>query len=254
MAFNETGNKEMTRFHVGTMGWSYSFWVNNFYPAKTKPENFLEEYSKHFSTVEVNSSFYRAPSESTLENWKKQTPQNFLFSLKVPKKVTHENMADDYLDYFLNKVNLLEGKLGPLLFQFPPSFKPERFDYLEDIVSVLPKSHRYAVEVRNKSWLDDHFYDMLEDNNVALVLGDSPWLHGVWRATADFVYLRWEGNRKQIKGTLGKVEKDRSSNTKEWAQKISSFSGIDVFGYFSKYYSGHPPTDAKQFLEYLTSE
>jgi uncharacterized protein YecE (DUF72 family) len=234
------------------MGWSYNFWLNNFYPADTKPENFLEEYSKHFNTVEVNSSFYRVPSVSTLENWKNQTPKDFLFSLKVPKKITHEKMSADYLDYFLNNITHLESKLGPLLFQFPPSFKPDMFDSLKDLVSVLPKKHRYALEVRNKSWFEDRFYSFLEENKIALVLGDSPWLHKIERITAEFTYFRWEGNRNKIKGTTGRVEKERSTDTKEWGEKIRTISDrTDVFGYFSKYYSGHPPTDAKQLLEYL---
>jgi uncharacterized protein YecE (DUF72 family) len=236
------------------MGWSYNFWLNNFYPADSKSENFLEEYAKHFNTVEVNSSFYRVPSVSTLENWKNQTPTDFLFSVKAPKKITHEKMAEnpDYLDYFLNNVSHLGSKLGPILFQFPPSFKPNMFDSLKNLVSVLPKNHRYALEVRNRSWFGDRFYTFLEENKIALVLGDSPWLHKVEQVTADFTYFRWEGNRKQIKGTMGKVEKVRSNDTEEWAEKIRAFpDGTEVFGYFSKYYSGHPPTDAKLLLEYL---
>ena len=242
------------RFHIGTMGWSYNFWINNFYPVHTKPENFLEEYSKHFNTVEVNSTFYRAPSVSTLENWKNQTKTEFLFSVKIPKKITHEKMSNDqeYLDYFLNNISHLGSTLGPLLLQFPPRFKSDRFDSLKDLVSILPKKHRYTIEVRHKSWLEDIFYDFLEENKIALVFGDGPWQHGIERITADFVYFRWEGNRKQIRGNLGKVEKERIIDIKKLAEKIGSFADkIDVFGYFSKYYSGHPPTDAKLLQKYL---
>jgi uncharacterized protein YecE (DUF72 family) len=234
------------------MGWSYNFWLNNFYPADTKTENFLEEYSKHFNTVEVNSSFYSVPSVSTLENWKKQTPKDFLFSLKVPKKITHEKKSANYLDYFLNNIIHLESKLGPLLFQFPPRFKLDMFDSLKDLISILPEKYRYALEIRNRSWFEDRFYSFLEENKIALVLGDSPWLHKIERVTAEFTYFRWEGNRNKIKGTLGKVEKDRIEDTNEWAEKICAIlDRIEVFGYFSKYYSGYPPTDAKHFLEYF---
>lgn len=246
-----------TKVHVGTMGWSYSFWVNNFYSANTKPERFLEEYSKHFDTVEVNSSFYRVPSVSVLENWKKQTTVNFLFSLKAPKKVTHEKFTKEsfnYLDYFLGNVSTLESKLGPLLFQFPPSFKSDSFDSLKDLVSVLPKKYRYAVEVRNKSWLENRFYELLEENKIALVLGDSPWLHKIDKVTADFVYYRLEGNRKQISGTKGTVEKDKTVDIEKLTRKIQLFSDkTEIFCYFSKYFSGHPPTDAKKLLHNLKS-
>ena len=234
------------------MGWSYNFWLNNFYPADTKPENFLEEYSKHFNTVEVNSGFYRVPSVSTLENWKNQTAAGFLFSLKAPKKITHEKMSTDYLDYFLNNISVLGSKLGPILLQFPPSFKQDMFDYLKDLISVLPKKHRYALEIRNRSWFENRFYKFLEENKIALVLGDGPWLHKVEQVTGEFTYFRWEGNRNKIKGTTGKIEKERSKDINEWAKKIRTFPDkTEMFGYFSKYYSGHPPTDAKQLLDCL---
>lgn len=238
------------------MGWSYNFWKNNFYSPQSKPENFLEEYSKHFNTVEVNSSFYRVPSISTLENWKNQTPDKFCFALKVPKKITHENskLDSDYLEYFLNSITHLGSKLGPLLFQFPYSFKLARFDFLKELVSILPKNTRYAFEVRNKSWLIDQFYNFLSENKIALVLGDSLWLGEIKKITSDFVYFRWEGDRKQIKGTKGIVEKDRTDDLKEWSHKIMSLPNtVEVYGYFSKYFSGHPPTDVKKLLTYLNN-
>ena len=238
------------------MGWSYNFWKNNFYSPQSKSENFLEEYSKHFNTVEVNSSFYRVPSISTLENWKNQTPDKFCFALKVPKKITHENSKLDsgHLEYFLDSITHLDSKLGPLLFQFPYSFKLGRFDFLKELVSILPKNARYAFEVRNKSWLIDQFYNFLSENKIALVLGDSLWLGEIKKITSDFVYFRWEGDRKQIKGTKGIVEKDRTNDLKEWSQKIMSLPDkVEVYGYFSKYFSGHPPTDVKKLLTYLNN-
>jgi uncharacterized protein YecE (DUF72 family) len=236
------------------MGWSYSFWKNNFYSPHSKPENFLEEYSEHFNTVEVNSSFYRVPSISTLENWSNQTAKNFCFALKVPKKITHKNkkLDSDHLEYFLDTVSHLGSKLGPLLFQFPSSFKLARHNFLEDLVSLLPKNNRYAFEVRNSSWLNERFYDFLSENNISLVLGDSQWLKKTKKITSDFVYFRWEGDRKQINGTKGIMEKERSDDLKIWSQKIISLPDqIEVFGYFSKYYSGHPPTDVKKLITHL---
>ena len=237
------------------MGWSYNFWKNNFYSANTKPDNFLEEYSKHFNTVEVNSSFYRIPSISTLEKWKKQATKNFLFTIKAPKKITHEKSFggnSNYIDYFLANVTHLDKKLGPILFQFPPRLKSNKIKILEDLISVLPKKHKYVFEVRHKSWFDDQFFKLLIENKIALVLGDSPWLNKIENITTNFAYFRWEGNRKQIKGNTGNIEKERSDEIKKWAEKIKSLlAKIEVFGYFSKYYSGHPPTDAKQILKHL---
>jgi uncharacterized protein YecE (DUF72 family) len=237
------------------MGWSYKFWINNFYKEKTKTENFLQEYSKHFNTVEVNSTFYRIPTISTLEKWNNQTKKGFLFSLKAPKKITHEKTFEtnsDYLDYFLNNVTYLNSKLGPILFQFPPSFKKSKINYLRDLISLLPKKQKYAFEFRNKSWFEESVYNLLTENNIALVLGDGQWLTNFEKITADFVYFRWKGNRKQIKGTTGKVEKERDIDIRKWAEKIKIFlEKAEFFGYFSKYYSGHPPTDVKKILSYL---
>jgi len=255
LAFNESWDIKLNKkIHIGTMGWSYNFWISNFYLSRTKPENFLEEYSKHFDTVEVNSSFYRIPSISTLEQWKNQTPKNFLFSLKVPNKITHQKTEtnSDYLNHFLTNITHLGSKLGPLLFQFPPSFKSNNINFLKDLFSILPKKYRYVLEVRHKSWLEDSFYKFLSKNNIALISGDNPWLDKKDYFTADFAYFRWEGNKKQIKGTMGIVEKERSEDIKKWAKEIQSLPlELEVFGYFSKYYSGHPPTDAKQILTYL---
>lgn len=236
------------------MGWSYNFWKNNFYSSQSKSENFLEEYSRIFDTVEVNSSFYRVPSISTLENWKKQTSKNFCFALKVPKRITHENKKLDlnYLEYFLDTISNLGSKLGPLLFQFPNRFKLVRIDFLKDLVSILPKNLRFAFEIRNKSWLIDQFYIFLRENNISLVLGDSPWLDEIEKITSNLVYFRWEGDRKQIQGTKGIIERERNDDLKKWAKKILSLPDeVEVYGYFSKYYSGHPPTDVKRLLSYL---
>lgn len=244
--------------HIGTMGWSYSFWKNNFYSSKSTTEHFLEEYSKNFLSVEVNSSFYRVPTNATLEKWKKQTPDGFTFSLKVPKKITHENSSQknsEYLDYFLKNAKILGSKLGPLLFQFPPSFKIDKIDYLKDLVSILPKENQYAIEIRNKTWLNDQFFNLLAENNIALVLGDGPTVNGINRITANLAYYRWEGNRKEIMGNKGIVEKDRSEDIKQWANKIKTLPNeIEVFGYFSKYFSGHPPTDAKKLLAHFEDQ
>ena len=131
------------KLHIGTMGWSYNFWVNNFYPPNTKPEDFLQEYSKHFNTLEVNSSFYRVPSTSTIKNWDDQTKSNFLFSIKAPQKITHGKLAEensDYLDFFLNNVSILGTKLGPILFQFPPTFKSEKFESPKILFLFYPKN------------------------------------------------------------------------------------------------------------------
>jgi uncharacterized protein YecE (DUF72 family) len=244
------------KVHIGTMGWSYDFWTSNFYPKDAKPESFLSEYAKHFLTVEVDNTFYRIPSKDTVARWRDQTPPEFLFSAKFPKRVTHENMlkdCEDIVRVFLERVSLLQGKLGPLLLQFPYAFKLEHIDLLRDFLSTLPKTFQLVVEVRNKKLLTERLYSLLEENKTALALVEQPFMPTTEVITSNLAYIRLEGDRRKVNGTLGRVEIDRTDDIKEWAEKIKKWADLSsgVFVYFSKFYSGHPPTDAKQLASLL---
>ncbi len=238
----------MQSLHLGTIGWSYSFWKGNFYPNKTASKDFLAYYATKFSTVEVDSTFYRIPNQQAVANWKKQTPDGFSFSLKFPEVITHIKMLKDCqreTDLFLERTRMLKEKLGPLLLQFPPSFGIERLSSLADFLHQLPKTQRYVVEVRDAGFLNDAFYSLLRDSNVALSWVDNPSMPNISEVTSDFLYVRWEGDRKKVKGTLGKIEVAVQENLQLWADKIKPYLSkqMNVFGYFSKYYSGYPPSD-----------
>ncbi len=244
--------------HIGTMGWSYNHWVGNFYPANTEAQGFLYEYSKHFNSVEVNSTFYRTPSVSTVERWKRQTPSDFVFSAKLPRSITHVRMLEDCADrlsFFLKTISLLNEKLGPLLIQLPPQFKPNRFKVLRDFIAYLPKTNRFAVEVRNKDLQTKRLYSLLRDWNVALAAVDQSSLRTASEAAGGFIYVRWRGNRGKVKGNSGEAEIDRRSDLKSWAELIHGLleTSADIFGYFSKFYSGYPPGDADQLLTFLSN-
>jgi uncharacterized protein YecE (DUF72 family) len=245
--------------HVGTMGWSYDFWKGSFYPEKLSSNEFLTYYASKIGTVEVDSTFYRIPREQTMLSWKEQTPKDFVFSLKFPQVITHVKMlmnAEDETRFFLERAELLEEKLGPLLLQFPFSFGAKNMPFLEKFLRRLPKTHRYVVEVRNNKLLDNVFYSLLKANNVALAWVDSATMPLVTEVASDFLYVRWEGDRKTVNGTLGKTEFNRADDTKAWAEKLKPFldGGIEVFGYFSKYYSGNPTLDIQNFLRSLDAE
>ncbi len=244
----------MEKLHVGTMGWSYDFWKGNFYPEGS--QNLLTEYAKNFDTVEIDNTFYRIPSRDTVRNWKEETPDEFIFSAKFPRKITHIRMLQDCKEellVFIEHMSLMGDKLGPMLIQLPPGFAPEKSGILKDFLAGLPERCRFAVEVRNKKWLDEKFYNLLRDTRVALVLIDHPWMPQMNTITADFTYIRWVGDRKKVKGTLGRVEKDRSEDIKGWSVKIKGFldDSIEVFGYFSKSYSGYPPGDARMLVDII---
>ena len=249
----------MSKVHVGTMGWSYNFWKGSFYPTGMKSSELLREYSMHFDTVEVDNTFYRVPSIETLEKWKRQTPAGFLFSAKFPQNITHRKMLKDCeqdVQFFIERVSMFHDRLGPLLLQLPPAFGSKQFDLLRDFLPLLPKNYRYAVEVRNEQLLGSDLFALLRENGVALTIVVSSSMPEVEELTADFVYVRWEGDRKKVNGELGKVEIDKTNETKNWVRKIEGFlqNVGDVFGYFSKYYSGHPPTDVKQLRRFLELE
>ena len=244
----------MKKLNVGTMGWSYEFWRDQFYPEDSK--KLLTEYAKNFDTVEIDNTFYRIPSRDNVMKWKEETPDDFIFTAKFPRKITHIKMLQDCkeeLEVFIEHMKLIGNKLGPMLIQLPPGFTPEKSGVLKDFLAGLPAKHRFAVEVRNKKWLDQKFYDMLRDNKVGLTLLDHPWMPEMNTITADFTYIRWVGDRKKVKGNLGKVEKDRSEDIRDWAEKTKVFldNDIEVFGYFSKTYSGYPPGDVRMLLEQI---
>jgi uncharacterized protein YecE (DUF72 family) len=243
--------------YIGTMGWSYDFWIGNFYPAGTGKESLLEEYSKNFNTVEVNSTFYRIPSTQTLKRWHDQTPTDFVFTVKFPKGITHvkkPSKSSDKLAYFMKRVSTLSEKLGLLLLQFPLGYKRDEYLNLKDLLEQLPDNHRYAIEFRNKSWLEEKTYGLLGDKGIAVVQVDPTQMPDPEVETSPFKYIRWLGDRRHINGSLGKVERDRREELNEWAQRIEGYQkkGYQVYGYFSKHYSGHPPTDVKQLKANLS--
>jgi uncharacterized protein YecE (DUF72 family) len=244
----------MNNVHVGTMGWSYDFWKGSFYPKNLASSEFLAYYSRQFDTVEVDSTFYRIPRKQTVLEWKDQTSENFLFSLKFPRIITHVKMlknCQEETKVFLERVEFLGEKLGPLLLQFPSSFGNEQVSTLREFLKNVPKKHRYVVEVRNKKLLNDSLFSILKEYNVVLAWVQSPYMPIITEMTSNSVYVRWEGDRKKINGTLGKIELDRTGDIKLWADKLKQFwdRKIEVFGYFSKYYSGYPPSDVHEFLK-----
>jgi uncharacterized protein YecE (DUF72 family) len=243
----------MRNVHVGTMGWSYDFWKGSFYPENLQSNEFLAYYSSKFGTVEADSTFYRIPRQQTVLSWKEQTPNDFVFSLKFPRIITHVKMlrnCEDETRVFLERVELLEEKLGPLLLQFPYSFRAEQVPLLEKFLAALPKEHRYAVEVRNKKLLENSFYAVLRNAGAALAWVDAVSMPLVTEVTSNFIYVRWEGNRKKVNGKLGKTEIDRTNDINQWANRLKPYfeKKTEVFGYFSKYYSGNPTKDIQAFL------
>jgi uncharacterized protein YecE (DUF72 family) len=180
---------------VGTSGWSYKEWKGSFYPPKLPAEEMLRFYSGRFTTDAVNNSFYRITAERVLAGWAEQVPELFRFVLKASRRITHNNRLTDEdgsLGYFLRAVNPLGQRLGPTLFQLPPTFKKD-FGRLEAFLAKLPKRWPAAVEFRHPSWHDDQVYDLLRSREVALVAVDEDESEGPGSPlvpTASWGYVR----------------------------------------------------------------
>jgi uncharacterized protein YecE (DUF72 family) len=180
------------RILVGTSGWSYKEWKGSFYPADLPADGMLRHYATRFPTVEINNSFYRVPKEKVLLDWAEQVPAEFRFVLKASRRITHINRLtdeDDSLAYFLRTVNVLGPKLGPTLFQCPPSLRKD-MGRLRDFLGRVPRTWRAALEFRHASWFDDEVYDALRSHEVALVGVDEDEKSWPLVPTAPWGYLR----------------------------------------------------------------
>lgn len=181
--------------HVGTSGWSYKEWKGSFYPPKLPAREMLRFYSARFSTVEVNNSFYRIPSERVLASWAEQVPQEFRFVMKASRRITHHQRLrdeDGSIGYFLRAVNPLGSRLGPTLFQLPPTFKKDA-SRLQSFLERLPPRWPAAFEFRHQSWFDDEVYQLLQLRDVPLVAVDEDEAYGAGAplvTTASWGYLR----------------------------------------------------------------
>ncbi|MBW1960850.1 MAG: DUF72 domain-containing protein [Deltaproteobacteria bacterium] len=190
--------KEKLR-RIGTSGWNYEHWKDRFYPSGLAKSKWLNFYTEHFDTVEVNATFYRLPKPKTFDNWYEKTPDNFLWAVKGSRYITHIQRLKDTaesLERLYQSVERLKEKAGPILFQLPPSFTfDERI--LKAFCKELNPAFRHALEVRHESWIDEVVFQILKENNIALCISDSagrfPYCEAI---TADFVYIRLHGSKK----------------------------------------------------------
>jgi uncharacterized protein YecE (DUF72 family) len=184
----------MPNLYAGTSGFAYAAWKPSFYPAKLASKQFLNHYATRLNCVEINYTFRRLPSASTLESWVAATPPGFVFAVKANQRITHIlrlKNAGEATDLFFRMIDPLRTarRLGPVLFQLPPNLKCD-VPLLRDYLAALPEGMRYAFEFRNESWLADPVYDALRDRNVSLCVAESERLEVPEIITADFVYYR----------------------------------------------------------------
>jgi uncharacterized protein YecE (DUF72 family) len=165
----------MMNIHAGTSGYAYKEWKGKFYPEKISPKEMLRFYSGRLNTVEINNTFYRMPKENVLTSWAEQVPADFVFALKSPQAITHlkqlRNVVEE-TEYLFRTLSILDRKLGPVLFQFPKSFRADR-PALEDFLGLIPDDRACAFEFRNPSWLDDEILELLRGKESSLCIADT---------------------------------------------------------------------------------
>jgi uncharacterized protein YecE (DUF72 family) len=257
---------------LGTSAFTANGWEGSFYPQGMKSRDFLSYYATQFATVEVDSTFYGCPSPSTVSNWAGRTPEDFLICVKVPQVITHDKAlvdCDAEFEEFVKTMDILGPKLGPMVFQFP-SFDRWKFPRQDSFLAVLtpfleklPADHKFVIEIRNKTWLDARFADVLREHNVALALTDISFMPRPWElkqkfdlATADFGYVRWLGDRKKIEKqttTWDKTVIDRTGDLKNWVnllkEMVNSKKIRKLFAFANNHYAGHGPGTVKLFMD-----
>jgi len=246
-------NHSNPEIRIGTSGWSYAHWAGIFYPESIKPINFLEYYTTRFKCVELNSSFYHLPVKSTIRGWLNRTPDSFIFCPKFSRYVTHElhlQNAGEATAKFFDVFGELKPKLGPVLVQFPPSLKYDE-PLISSFLGMLSEKYpdyQFAVEIRNKTFLSEKFFNLLNSFNTALVIADSgnryPYTEVL---TAGFVYLRFHG-RENLYAS------DYSDDILlEFAEKIKKWNreGKWVWAFFNNDFHGYAVKNALRLIEML---
>jgi uncharacterized protein YecE (DUF72 family) len=226
---------------VGTSGYSYKEWKGTFYPSDLPAAKMLSFYAEHFSTVEINNTFYRMPDAKTMTKWASEVPDGFTFVLKAPQRITHHKKLVDCADevhYLFETAEAMGPKLGPVLFQLPP-FQRKDIERLRNFIAILPKEQPVAFEFRHESWVDDEVTSILRDRDAAMCLSDTDEVTDADRLivpSASWGYLR-----------LRRTEY-ADADLEAWHRRIAATPWQRAFIFFKHEDEGKGPAFAKRFL------
>jgi uncharacterized protein YecE (DUF72 family) len=238
---------------VGCSGWNYPHWLNGvFYPPRCPARRWLEFYAGRFDTVELNTTFYRLPRAEAVQRWADETPADFVFAVKVSRYLTHiKRLVDlpEHLALLYERIEPLLGsaKLGPLLWQLPPTFKADH-KRLAGALEQLPRGERHAFEFRHPSWFTEQTYTLLREHDAALVIADRPEVHGFQsrELTTGFTYVRFHHGSSGRRGNYSQRELE------EWAERLEDWSReVDVFAYFNNDWEGFAVENARTMASLL---
>ncbi|MCF7917181.1 MAG: DUF72 domain-containing protein [Candidatus Omnitrophica bacterium] len=241
--------RKKTTIHIGTSGWHYKHWANNFYPKNLKSDQFFAYYLKKFNTVEINNSFYQLPQKNTLQEWERKAPNDFIFSVKASRYITHLKKLKDPQEStkkFFKAIKPLGEKIGPILFQLPPAWKLNA-ERLENFLKILPKNYKYTFEFRNSKWFDQEIYQLLKKHNAAFCIYDLAGNLSPEKVTADFIYVRLHGPGKAYQGDYGKRK------LKNWAKHFSRWrkNKKEIFCYFDNDQAGFAAKNALELKKLI---
>ncbi len=235
---------------IGTSGWSYKEWVGPFYEKKT---GMFSHYAQFFHTAEINSTFYRYPSEGMIGGLRRNAPPGFVFATKLPKLITHDKWlnldkgVENDTHRFLGLMQPLAERLGPILIQLRPKFNyDEHVGALEDYLDMVPKNYEWAVEFRHKSWMRDETFEILRKHNAAYTVVDEPLLPSDLHVTADFAYVRWHGHG----ASLWYDYEYREDQLDSWVPKVKEITSKvrRTYGYFNNHFNANAIKNAVEML------
>ena len=234
-------------YHLGTSGWSYKDWRGRFYPEEIPQKTWLPFYAQHFSTVEINMTFYRYPKPETLKGWLDKVPEDFKFTLKANRQITHRKRikgVKSEVRYFYVLADSLRYKLGCILFQLPPSLT---FDLvlLEEFLSSLSPKYKNVIEFRHESWYQDEVYKLLKSYNVVFCAVSSAKVPKTVVETAESAYFRFHGLTGGYKYSYSEEELEK------WAETIRKTKVRECFVYFNNDYHAYAVENCRTLREFL---
>lgn len=236
------------KYFLGCSGWYYKDWAGRFYPEDLAKKKWLQFYSTHFNTVEINNTFYRFPTEKQLENWFNRTPSDFVFTLKANRLITHRKKfqgTKDLVDRFYRLTDVLKEKLGCILFQLPPMLHKD-LELLNRIIEQLDLRRNNVLEFRHESWFDEEVYMVLRKNSVGFCSVSAPNLPQDLVATSRNAYVRFHGTNESMYTHLySQVELE------DWGRRIRKLAADKVFCYFNNDYQANAVTNCLQLKEIL---
>ena len=241
---------------IGCTGWSYQGWSGTFYPKKLKSSEWLKYYSKIFSITEINSTFYKIPSQEIVRRWNVDTPRHFKFTAKFPSVITHEKRLDKInseIFSFLTSLLPIHEKIKALVLQLPPSLTfDEAKPRLDELFDVLPEDFLYPIEGRHESWFTEEAVNYLQQKKQCLVWNFIEGINNSMPITTDYLYLRIIGDRSIPDNQFGKIRKDKSPFIKNLAQKLIKISEIPLAMVMTNnHFEGFGPATANTLSENL---